>query len=77
MSILPEFQAWLEAERARGLQLVRVPGNRPGSLSFIDLSHAEGIKIGHDGLSEQSQRAILAAEQAIASGNVRPTLTAA
>ncbi|CAB5514234.1 hypothetical protein LMG26857_03292 [Achromobacter anxifer] len=66
MPFTPEFQAWLDAERARGLKLVRIP-QLPGKPIIIDLEHPGGAKVTHGELSEAKQRDILKIEAALAS----------
>jgi len=65
MNILPEFQAWLDSERAKGLTMLRVGGERPGDITVITLN-AGGASFGSSDLSVEAQKAILEAEQAIA-----------
>lgn len=66
MPFIPEFQAWLDAERARGLTLVRIP-QLPGKPIIIDLEHPGGAVVTHGELSDAMQRDILKIEAAITS----------
>lgn len=71
MSILPDFEAWLQAQRANGMMQVRISGTKPGQIHLIDLENSECPQFTPSAPSFDVQKSILAAEQAIANGQVR------